>query len=183
MLPGDPVARITLLHVHLVSLTISAGRRQNQFLPTVQKLNRPMPNSPCIPVPPSAFSRLLIESQICVATYSKSGRPNSLRRMPSPSSLIRKKCIPCSLPRTSVTRLARASMLFSTNSATAFSGLLCERAIMRIAFQLSPMRNLPESAVFNAVINAFLSRRNQVRNVGANEAQPCPRWNRLSSFA
>jgi hypothetical protein len=30
---------------------------------------------------------------------------------------------------------ARASMLFSTSSATAFSGLLCDRAMMVIAFQ------------------------------------------------
>src|SRR5229473_6973944 len=41
--------------------------------------------------------------------------------------------------------LARASMLFSTNSAMALSGLLCESAMMRIAFQSSPIRNLPFS--------------------------------------
>ncbi len=36
--------------------------------PTVQKLNRPIPNSPCSPAVPSAFRRRLIESQIWVAT-------------------------------------------------------------------------------------------------------------------
>src|ERR1700688_2424100 len=41
--------------------------------------------------------------------------------------------------------LAWASMLFSTNSAMAFSGLLCESAMIRIAFQSSPMRSLPLS--------------------------------------
>src|SRR5215468_6534011 len=38
-------------------------------------------------------------------------------------------------------------MLFSTNSAIAFSGLLCESAMMRIAFQSSPILNLPCSAL------------------------------------
>ena len=36
-------------------------------------------------------------------------------------------------------------MLFSTNSAMAFSGLLCESAMIRMAFQSSPIRNLPLS--------------------------------------
>jgi len=44
--------------------------------------------------------------------------------------------------------LARASMLFSTNSAIAFSGLLCDSAMMRIAFQSSPILSLPPSAFF-----------------------------------
>src|SRR5215469_9896509 len=39
--------------------------------------------------------------------------------------------------------LAWASMPFSTNSAIAFNGLLCERAMMRIAFQSSPILSLP----------------------------------------
>src|ERR1700681_2096525 len=34
-------------------------------------------------------------------------------------------------------------MLFSTSSAIAFSGLLCDRAMIRIAFQSSPIRSLP----------------------------------------
>jgi len=34
-------------------------------------------------------------------------------------------------------------MLFSTNSAMAFRGLLSESAMMRMAFQSSPMRSLP----------------------------------------
>jgi hypothetical protein len=34
---------------------------------------------------------------------------------------------------------AWASMLFSTNSAMAFRGLLCESAMIRIAFQSSPI--------------------------------------------
>ena len=45
--------------------------------------------------------------------------------------------------------LAWASMLFSTNSAMAFSGLLCESAMIRIAFQSSPIRNLPLSDSFD----------------------------------
>src|SRR5215467_12000962 len=39
---------------------------------------------------------------------------------------------------------AEASMLFSTNSATAFNGFCCESAMIVIAFQSSPMRSLPE---------------------------------------
>src|SRR5258708_23249649 len=42
-----------------------------------------------------------------------------------------------------VMSLACASMLFSTNSATALSGLLWESAMMRIAFQSSPILSLP----------------------------------------
>lgn len=42
-----------------------------------------------------------------------------------------------------VTDRARASMLFSTNSAIAFRGLPCDRAMMVMAFQSSPMRSLP----------------------------------------
>src|SRR5260370_30692004 len=41
--------------------------------------------------------------------------------------------------------LARALMLFAPNSAMAFSGLLCESAMIRIAFQSSLIRNLPFS--------------------------------------
>src|SRR5580765_436352 len=36
-------------------------------------------------------------------------------------------------------------MLFSTNSAIALSGLLCESAMIRIAFQSSPILSLPPS--------------------------------------
>jgi hypothetical protein len=38
---------------------------------------------------------------------------------------------------------ACASMLFSTSSAIAFSGLLCDRAMILMAFQSSPIRSLP----------------------------------------
>lgn len=38
---------------------------------------------------------------------------------------------------------ARASMLFSTSSATALIGLLCDSAMMLIAFQWLPMRRFP----------------------------------------
>ena len=41
------------------------------------------------------------------------------------------------------TDLARASMLFYTNSAMALSGLLCESAMILIAFQSSPILILP----------------------------------------
>src|SRR5579875_570861 len=46
-----------------------------------------------------------------------------------------------------VTVLACASIEFSTNSAIAFKGLLCESAMMRIAFQSSPIFSLPQAAV------------------------------------
>ena len=39
--------------------------------------------------------------------------------------------------------VARASILFSTNSAIAFKGLFCERAMMVMTFQLSPILSLP----------------------------------------
>src|ERR1700722_11156010 len=51
--------------------------------------------------------------------------------------------------------LARASMLFSTNSAMAFSGLLCESAMIRMAFQSSPIRNLPFSDSFGLTAFVF----------------------------
>ena len=44
-------------------------------------------------------------------------------------------------------RVARPRIdLFSTNSATAFSGLLCDSAMIVIAFQSSPMRSRPPAA-------------------------------------
>jgi len=42
-----------------------------------------------------------------------------------------------------VTLVAQASMEFSTNSAMAFSGFDCDRAMIVIAFQSLPMRSLP----------------------------------------
>src|ERR1700687_1320364 len=51
--------------------------------------------------------------------------------------------------------LACASMQFSTNSAMALSGLLCDRAMIRIAFQSSPIRNLPLSDSFDLVALVF----------------------------
>ena len=51
---------------------------------------------------------------------------------------------PSLFPRTIVICLALASMLFSTNSATALSGLLWDSAMIRIAFQLSPILSFPE---------------------------------------
>jgi hypothetical protein len=41
--------------------------------------------------------------------------------------------------------------LFSTNSAIALSGLLCESAMIRIAFQSSPMRGLPLSLLLDFI--------------------------------
>jgi len=52
------------------------------------------------------------------------------------------------LPRVIVTSVAWASMQFWTNSAIAFSGWLCESAMIRIAFQSSPILSLPLSAAF-----------------------------------
>jgi hypothetical protein len=82
---------------------------------------------------------------MCVATYLKSGSPSAPHGTPSPSSLTTRYCKPRSRPRSMTTVLARASMLFSINSAMAFRGLLWERAMMRMAFQSSPIRNLPLS--------------------------------------
>jgi hypothetical protein len=42
-------------------------------------------------------------------------------------------------------------MLFSTSSAIAFSGLLCDRAMIRIAFQSSPIRSLPFASAARAI--------------------------------
>src|ERR1700693_6299813 len=42
-------------------------------------------------------------------------------------------------------------MLFSTSSAIAFSGLLCDRAMIRIAFQSSPIRSLPFASAARAM--------------------------------
>src|SRR5258708_32092164 len=56
-------------------------------------------------------------------------------------------------------RLACASMLFSTNSATALSGLLCESAMMRIAFQSSPILSLPRALLMGAIVLHMRGRR------------------------
>jgi hypothetical protein len=45
-------------------------------------------------------------------------------------------------------------MLFSTNSAIALSGLLCDSAMIRIAFQSSPIRSFPVS-LFLTFISRF----------------------------
>src|SRR5215469_12375945 len=55
------------------------------------------------------------------------------------------------------TVLAWASMLFSTNSAMAFSGFVCESAMMRIAFQSSPIRSLPFSVSFDLKVLVFVT--------------------------
>src|SRR5438552_13939374 len=44
-----------------------------------------------------------------------------------------------------VTEDAFASMLFSTSSAIAFNGLLCDKAMMVMAFQSSPILSLPRA--------------------------------------
>jgi hypothetical protein len=68
--------------------------------------------------------------------------------------------------------LAWASMLFSTNSAMAFSGLLCESAMIRIAFQSSPIRNLPLSDSFDlAVPIVAMVTRNSARAVLLKKTQ------------
>src|SRR5215469_4790717 len=124
----------------------------------VQKLSKPMPYSPCKPPPaPSAFKCRLIESQMCVATYLKSGSPSAVRGTPSPLSLTTRHCSPFSRLRVITTVLACASMLFSTNSAIAFRGLLWESAMMRMAFQSSPIRNLPFSDMFRLAVPFFVT--------------------------
>src|SRR5438874_10872071 len=59
--------------------------------------------------------------------------------------------------------LACASMLFLTNSAMALSGLLCDSAIMRMAFQSSPIRNLPLSDSFDLAALVFATVMNSQR--------------------
>ena len=56
--------------------------------------------------------------------------------------------------------LACASMLFSTNSAMALSGLACESAMIRMAFQSSPILNLPlsDSLDLAALVFATMAR-------------------------
>src|SRR6202521_5832016 len=63
--------------------------------------------------------------------------------------------------------LACASMQFSTNSAIALSGLLCERAMIRIAFQSSPIRSLPlsDSSGLAVLLFAIVTR---IRRVECN---------------
>src|SRR6266568_2835643 len=75
--------------------------------------------------------------------------------MPCPSSFMRKKCCPLSLPRVIVIFRAEASMLFSTNSATAFNGFCCERAMIVMAFQSSPIRNRPEFFMMRSYRSLF----------------------------
>src|SRR5215469_12702211 len=136
----------------------------------VQKLSKPMPYSPCKPPPaPSAFKCRLIESQMCVATYLKSGSPSAVRGTPSPSSLTTRHCSPFSRLRLITTVLACASILFSTNSAIAFRGLLWESAMMRMAFQSSPIRNLPFSDMFRLAVLFFVT---NVRSLSVEWKRP-----------
>src|SRR6185437_1097757 len=58
-------------------------------------------------------------------------------------------------PRVIVIVLACASIEFSTNLVIAFRGLLCDSAMMRIAFQSSPIRSLPLSVSFDRVDFVF----------------------------
>src|SRR5439155_10642617 len=67
--------------------------------------------------------------------------------------------------------LACASMLFSTNSAIALSGLLCENAMIRIAFQSSPIRNLPLSDSFDFAALIFAT---MIRNFDATAREGRP---------
>src|SRR5450755_2618791 len=69
-----------------------------------------------------------------------------------------------SRPRVMTIVLAFASMLFSTNSAMALSGLLCDRAMIRMAFQSSPILSLPASLgrSLRAVLAAVTSNRPRV---------------------
>src|ERR1700722_9385505 len=62
--------------------------------------------------------------------------------------------------------LAWASMLFSTNSAMALSGLLCESAMIRIAFQSSPIRSLPLSDSFDLDVRVFVTMTRNSRGGG-----------------
>jgi hypothetical protein len=48
-------------------------------------------------------------------------------------------------------RARGTATLFSTSSAIAFSGLLCDRAMIRIAFQSSPIRSLPFASAARAM--------------------------------
>src|SRR4051812_40082186 len=61
-------------------------------------------------------------------------------------------------------------MLFSTNSAIAFKGLLCESAIIRIAFQSSPMRSLPLSLLFVFMVG---SEESGARNAATVKHEDC----------
>src|SRR6516165_6709986 len=54
-----------------------------------------------------------------------------------------------------VTVLACASMLFSTNSAMALRGLACDSAMIRMAFQSSPILSLPLSDSFDLAALVF----------------------------
>lgn len=74
----------------------------------------------------------------------------------------RKVLTPCSLPRVMMIALARASMLFSTNSAMAFKGFAWESAMMRMAFQSSPIRNFPFSERFVLFASLFTTARRPV---------------------
>src|ERR1700693_3414653 len=71
--------------------------------------------------------------------------------------------------------LARASMQFSTNSAMALSGLLCERAMIRIAFQSSPIRKLPLSDSFDLEFIFAMVTRNSIGCVQQSNNQSQPR--------
>jgi hypothetical protein len=60
---------------------------------------------------------------------------------------------------------ARASIEFSTNSAIAFKGLLCESAMIRMAFQSSPIRSFPLS--FTLIFMRIYDTAKALFNVGA----------------
>src|SRR5713101_3486045 len=84
-------------------------------------------------------------------------------------------------PRVMAMVLACASMLFSTNSAMALSGLLCESAMIRIAFQSSPIRNLPLSDFFDLAALVFATvTRNSTGRVQEMDPLPQPVISALS---
>src|SRR5450755_486314 len=76
---------------------------------------------------------------------------------------------------------ACASMLFSTNSAMALSGLLCDRAMIRIAFQSSPILSLP--AALGRSLRAVLAAVTDARPLVVSSAPLWPPGPRLAREA
>ena len=112
--------------------------------PTVQKLKQPDPELALKPRTISVGLQAPLDRITDVGGHVlEVGQPVRIARHAIPVILDSEVVFAVLAPRVMVMVFACASIEFSTNSAIAFKGLLCESAMMRIAFQSSPILSLP----------------------------------------
>ena len=131
----DPIARVTLAKMHLPGAAVGACGRQRQFLaqrPEAQQAD------PELALQASRALRLETPLDRIADVRRDVVEVRHAARVPAHALavILDAQVMPAlSLPRVMTIVFACASMLFSTSSATAFNGLLCDSAMIVIAFQ------------------------------------------------